>query len=46
MDEMAEKALRILAIGIKPLRKEEPLHLTSLEKKLTLVGLYGMKSST
>lgn len=43
MDEMAEKALRILAIGIKPLRKEEPLHLTSLEKELTFVGLYGMK---
>ena len=42
MDQMAEKALRILAISMKPLRKDEPLHLTTLEKDLTFVGLYGM----
>lgn len=43
MDEMAEKALRILAISMKPLRKDESLHVTNLEKDLTFVGLYGIK---
>jgi len=43
MNRMAEKALRILAISVKPLKKDEPLDIMSLEKELTFVGLYGLK---
>lgn len=42
MDSMADKALRIIAISIKPLRKDEPLHVASLEKDLTFIGLFGL----
>lgn len=41
-DRMAEKALRTIAISIRPLSKTESLDTTFLEKDLTFVGLYGM----
>ena len=43
MDRMAEKALRILAISMKPIRKDEALSPIQLEKDLTFIGLYGLK---
>jgi len=43
MNEMAEKALRIIAISMKPLRKEERLDLPNVEKDLIFVGLFGLK---
>lgn len=39
---MAQKALRTLAVGMKPIQKDDPLHTASLEKDLTFVGVYGM----
>ncbi|HLS10394.1 calcium-translocating P-type ATPase, SERCA-type [Lentibacillus sp.] len=39
---MADKALRTLAIAMKPLAKDESLNSAVLEKDLTLIGLYGM----
>ncbi|RIU96425.1 cation-translocating P-type ATPase [Oceanobacillus picturae] len=39
---MAEKALRTLAVAIKPLSKNENLDNAFLEKDLTFIGLYGM----
>ncbi|MEI3610952.1 cation-translocating P-type ATPase [Pseudogracilibacillus sp. SO30301A] len=43
MDEMAEKALRIIAISVKSISRGDPLELSKLEKDLTFVGLYGLK---
>ncbi|QKY68989.1 cation-translocating P-type ATPase [Lentibacillus sp. CBA3610] len=42
VDIMADKALRTLAIAMKPLAKDESLNPATLEKDLTLIGLYGM----
>lgn len=42
VNEMAEKALRTLAVAIKPLSKNENLDNAFLEKDLTFIGLYGM----
>src|SRR5699024_10580397 len=42
VDKMADKALRTLAVAMKPLAKDESLNTAVLEKDLTLVGLYGM----
>lgn len=42
VEKMAKKSLRTLAIGIRPLSNSIPLTETSLEKDLTLMGLYGM----
>src|SRR5690625_5578576 len=39
---MAEKALRTIAICIKPLTKEHSVDSTFLEKDLTFIGLYGL----
>ncbi|AIF43815.1 calcium-translocating P-type ATPase, SERCA-type [Virgibacillus sp. SK37] len=39
---MADKALRTLAIAIKPLAKSDSLETGFLEKDLTFIGLYGM----
>lgn len=39
---MAEKALRTLAIAIKPLTKQDDLQSSILEKDLTFIGVYGM----
>ena len=39
---MADKALRTIAIGIKPLPKNESLEEVFLEKDLTFIGLYGL----
>ncbi len=41
-DNMAEKALRTIAVGIRPLAKGESSDTEFLEKDLTFVGLYGM----
>lgn len=42
IDRMADKALRTIAIAIKPLPKNESLEKVFLEKDLTFIGLYGM----
>lgn len=42
MNEMAERALRIIAIAIKPLQKGEVPSPTNLEKDLTFIGLFGL----
>lgn len=46
MDEMAKKALRIIAISVKKLPKYENVHITDtamLENDLTFIGLYGLQ---
>ncbi|MBP1968158.1 Ca2+-transporting ATPase [Virgibacillus natechei] len=40
--QMAEKALRTIAIGVKPLSKDDSIDTAFLEKDLTFIGLYGM----
>jgi len=42
MNNMAEKALRTIAIAIRPISKEDSLQTAFLEKDLTFIGLYGM----
>jgi Ca2+-transporting ATPase len=42
IDRMADQALRTIAIGIKPLRKDDNPEVAFLEKDLTLIGLFGM----
>ncbi|GAA0445663.1 calcium-translocating P-type ATPase, SERCA-type [Lentibacillus halophilus] len=42
IDHMAGKALRTLAIGVKPLSRDDSLTSTSLEHDMTFIGLYGM----
>lgn len=42
IDGMAEKALRTIAISMRPLSKEMSLESAFLEKDLTFIGLYGM----
>ncbi|WP_042223822.1 cation-translocating P-type ATPase [Oceanobacillus manasiensis] len=42
VSDMAEKALRTLAVAIKPLNKNESLDDAFLERDLTFIGLYGM----
>lgn len=39
---MAEKSLRTIAIGIRPLVKDIPLTEQALERDITLLGIYGM----
>lgn len=41
-DTMGEKALRTIALGVKPLKKNEYLEDASLETELTFVGMFGM----
>jgi len=43
MEMMAKKALRIIAISVKPIQKNDPLDRSRLEKDLTFVGLFGLK---
>lgn len=42
VNEMAEKALRTIAICMKPLAKGEALNGAFLENELTFIGLFGM----
>lgn len=42
MNEMTEKALRVIAISMKPLQKDAPLDITTLERDLTFIGLFGL----
>ncbi len=42
INNMAQKALRTIAIGMKPISKDDPLNTATLEKDLTFVGLCGM----
>lgn len=42
IDQMADNALRTLAICMKPLTATNSLQTSSLEKELTFIGLYGM----
>lgn len=42
IDQMAEKALRTIAICVRPLTKNETLDTPFLEKDLTFVGLFGI----
>src|SRR5699024_923248 len=46
MDEMAQKALRIIAVSVKKLPKYENVNITDtamLENDLTFIGLYGLQ---
>src|SRR5699024_3103029 len=42
IDKMADKALRTIAISMKPLKKGTSLNEEFLEKDLNFIGLYGM----
>ena len=42
IDKMASRALRTIAIAIKPLAAGESIESASFEKDLTFLGLYGM----
>ncbi|SHF50181.1 calcium-translocating P-type ATPase, SERCA-type [Ornithinibacillus halophilus] len=42
VNSMADKALRTIAISMKPLSKEDSMDDHFLEKDLTFIGLYGM----
>ncbi|MFA1818628.1 calcium-translocating P-type ATPase, SERCA-type [Virgibacillus oceani] len=42
IDSMAAKALRTIAIAMRPISKNDSLNTAFLEKDLTFVGLYGM----
>src|SRR5699024_7208546 len=42
IDRMGSKALRTMAVGMKPLRKDVPLDDINIEKDLTFVGMFGM----
>lgn len=42
VNEMADKALRTIAICMKPLSKGDSLEVDFLEKDLTFIGLFGM----
>ncbi|MFD1038045.1 calcium-translocating P-type ATPase, SERCA-type [Virgibacillus byunsanensis] len=42
INKMAEKALRTIAIGMKPISKNDSIDPISIEKDLTFIGLYGM----
>ncbi|WP_156290399.1 calcium-translocating P-type ATPase, SERCA-type [Oceanobacillus salinisoli] len=42
IDDMANKALRTIAIGVKPLAKSDSLDDAFIENELTFIGLYGM----
>lgn len=42
MNQMANQALRTIAICMRPLKKDESLELAHLERNLTFIGLYGM----
>ncbi|WP_236686916.1 calcium-translocating P-type ATPase, SERCA-type [Ornithinibacillus contaminans] len=42
IDYMADKALRTIAISMKPLAKDVTLESAFLEKDLTFIGLFGM----
>lgn len=43
VDKMTKRALRVIAISVKTLKKETPLEINQLERDLTFVGLYGLK---
>src|SRR5699024_6726159 len=43
MDQMAGDALRMIAVAIRPLQKNEALDRISLERELTFVGVLGLK---
>ncbi|MEN1966934.1 calcium-translocating P-type ATPase, SERCA-type [Lentibacillus sp. N15] len=42
INDMAKQALRTIAIGIKPLTKQDITDTAFIENELTLIGLYGM----
>lgn len=42
VNQMADKAYRTIAIGMKPLSRTESLETTILEKDLTFIGVYGI----
>ena len=42
IERMANKALRTIAIGIRPLKKDDSLNEAFLERDLTFIGLFGM----
>src|SRR5690625_5128262 len=43
VNEMTEKALRVIAISMRPLQSDESLSSLQLERELTFIGLFGMK---
>lgn len=42
IDRMGSQALRTIAVGMKPLRKDEPVSDLDIENDLTFVGMFGM----
>ncbi|GAB3067729.1 cation-translocating P-type ATPase [Virgibacillus ainsalahensis] len=42
VNNMADKALRTIAIGMKPISKNDSLDTAFIEKDLTFIGIYGM----
>lgn len=42
MNGMADRAMRTIAIAMRPVSKNDSLNTASLEKDLTFIGLYGM----
>ncbi|GAB3793708.1 cation-translocating P-type ATPase [Virgibacillus kimchii] len=42
VNDMADKALRTIAVAMRPISKDDSLHTAFLEKDLTFIGLYGM----
>lgn len=42
VEKMADEALRIIGIGIKPIVKGDSIQPSQLEKDITFIGLYGM----
>lgn len=42
MNGMADRAMRTIAIAMRPVSKNDSLNSASLEKDLTFIGLYGM----
>ncbi|API93827.1 MULTISPECIES: calcium-translocating P-type ATPase, SERCA-type [Virgibacillus] len=42
INQMADKALRTLAIAVKPINKDDHIESPALEKDLTFIGVYGM----
>lgn len=42
IDQMTHQALRVIALSVKPLKKDASLDIHQLEKDLTFIGLFGL----
>lgn len=43
LQRMAQNALRIIAISVKPIQRNSSLNLHDLEKNMTFIGLFGLQ---